>query len=288
MLRLLALFVCAVVATLPRSGKASDLIPIVAAENVYGDLVQQIGGAAVKVTSILSKPDQDPHLFEISPSVARATSAARIVVYNGIGYDAWMEKLLQANRNAQRDVVVVADVAGRTPGDNPHLWYDVSAMVRLAETLAGKLSSIDPVHQAEYTRNGAAFQQSVQPILAKITQLRARLAGAPVTATEPVFGYMFDALGLTVRNTSFQRAVMNDTEPSASDVSAFETDLRTHRVRLLLYNTQASDPVARRMEKLARTIGIPVVGATETAPPGQTYQTWIMRMLDAIDHAMPR
>jgi zinc/manganese transport system substrate-binding protein len=59
-------------------------INIVAAENFYGDIAKQIGGPDVNVTSILSNPDQDPHLFEVSPSVGRAVSAARIVIYNGI------------------------------------------------------------------------------------------------------------------------------------------------------------------------------------------------------------
>ena len=62
----------------------------------------------------------------------------------------------------------------------------------------------------------------------------------PVTATEPVFGYMAAALGLQMRNQRFQLAVMNDTEPSAGDVAAFERDLKTHKVKVLFYNKQAS------------------------------------------------
>src|SRR5271154_4702667 len=66
---------------------ARGTIGVVAAENFYGDVASQIGGAQVRVTSILSNRDEDPHLFEASPSVARAISAARIVVYSGIDYD---------------------------------------------------------------------------------------------------------------------------------------------------------------------------------------------------------
>jgi zinc/manganese transport system substrate-binding protein len=83
---------------------------------------------------------------------------------------------------------------------------------------------------------------------------------ATATATGPIFGYMFDALGMQVRNQSFQLAVMNNTEPSASDVAAFESDLKTHQVKLLIYNSQATDPIADRMEKIAR--GRPRAGAT--------------------------
>ena len=99
---------------------------------------------------------------------------------------------------------------------------------------------------------------------------------------------MFAALGMEVRNQSFQLSVMNDTEPSASDVAAFEDDLRTHKAKLLVYNSQASNPVAARMEKLARASHVPVVGATETEPAGKGYQAWMLGELDAIDRALPK
>jgi zinc/manganese transport system substrate-binding protein len=262
-------------------------VPVVAAENFYGDVAQQIGGSDVTVTSVLSNPDQDPHLFEASPSVARHVSAARIVIYSGIDYDPWMETLLKAAKAGDRQVIVVAELVGKKPGDNPHIWYDPATMQALATRLADDLGRADPAHQAAYQQRLAQFGTSLQPIQAKIASLRARLAGTPVTATEPVFGYMFEALGMQVRNLPFQMAVMNDTEPSASDVAAFENDLKTHKVRLLVYNSQASDPVADRMAKLARASHVPVVGAAETEPPGKTYQAWMMGELDALDRALP-
>ena len=154
--------------------------------------------------------------------------------------------------------------------------------------MAEELTRADPAHQADYQQRLTQFQQSLRPVETKIADLRDRLAGTPATATEPVFGYMFAALGMEVRNLSFQLAVMNNTEPSASDVAAFENDLKTHQVRLLVYNSQASDPVARRMEKLAKASHVPVLGATETEPPGKNYQTWMQGELDALDRALPR
>src|SRR5208282_1688483 len=123
-----------------RAQTARHPIDIVAAENFYGDLATQIGGPEVHVTSILSNPDQDPHLFEASPSVARALSAARIVVYNGIDYDPWMAKLLGAARSAERQTIVVADLIGRKTGDNPHIWYDPATMLACARALAAALT----------------------------------------------------------------------------------------------------------------------------------------------------
>jgi zinc/manganese transport system substrate-binding protein len=79
---------------------------------------------------------------------------------------------------------------------------------------------------------------------------------------------------------------MNDTEPSASDVAAFENDLKRHKVKLLVYNSQAASAQARRMLKLAEENKIPVVGAEETEPAGKTYQTWMTDELEAVDKAL--
>jgi zinc/manganese transport system substrate-binding protein len=284
-----ALVAIAALLATPMLASAATPITIVAAENFYGDVAQQIGGPAAKVTSILSNPDQDPHLFEASPSVARDIAAARIVVYSGIDYDPWMEKLLDASHARQRRTIVVAPLAARKSGDNPHAWYDTETMLAYAAVLTEVLAAADPADAAAFRQRLAQFQQSLQPVQAKIAMLRERLAGTKVTATEPIFGYMFDALGMLSRNQSFQLAVMNNTEPSASDVAAFENDLRKHQVKLLVYNSQASDPTAERMQKIAREAGIPVVGATETEPPGaNSYQEWMMSELNAIDQALPK
>jgi zinc/manganese transport system substrate-binding protein len=267
---------------------AGEPIVVLAAENFYGDIAQQIGGPDVKVTSILSNPNQDPHLFEASPSVARAVSTARIVIYNGLDYDPWMEKLLSAVASSDRAAIDVGKLAGKKPGDNPHIWYDPNTMLALAKRLADELSVVDPPHQADYRQRLAEFRQSLQPIDAKIAALRARLAGTPVAATEPVVNYLLDAMGMQVHDRRFQLAVMNDTEPGASDVVAFENDLENHRVRMLVYNSQASDPTADRMVRLARTSHIPVVAVTETEPPGKNYQEWLSSELDAVDQALPK
>ena len=279
---------CGLMGALSIAGAQAAPVSIVAAENFYGDVATQIGGSDVKVKSILTNPDQDPHLFEASPSVARAISDARIVVLSGIDYDPWMEKLLSAARSTERKTIVVADLIGKKSGDNPHIWYAPATMLAFAKRLTEDLSEVDPPHRDAYQQRLARFEQSLQPVEAKLQDLRERLAGTPVTATEPIFGYMFEALGMQVRNQAFQLAVMNNTEPGASDVAAFEDDLKTHQVKLLVYNSQASDPAALRMVKLAKSAHIPVVGATETEPPGKTYQEWMLSELEAVDHALPR
>jgi zinc/manganese transport system substrate-binding protein len=270
------------------STAAAAPVTVVAAENFYGDIARQIGGTQVAVTSILTNPDQDPHEFEASPSTARAFANAAVVIVNGAGYDGWAEKLLSASPAAPRAVVVVAALVRKTAGDNPHVWYDPAAMPALAEALYGLLVKLDPVHQADYARRLTTFGRSIKPLEDRIAEMRSKYSGKPVTATEPVFGYMAAALGLDMRNAGFQLAVMNDTEPSAGAVAAFEKDLRARTVKVLLYNSQTSQALTRRMQKIATQAGVPVVGVTETEPRGKDYQEWMLSQLDALDRALAR
>ena len=269
-----------------RAHATTPVLHIIAAENFYGDVARQIAGPDAQVTSILSNPDQDPHLFEASPSVARALTQATITISNGADYDPWMSTLLVAAPADGRRDIVVASLMGAGTGSNPHLWYDPRTMKRLARVFADALDKADPQQKTSHDAARDRFLASLAPIDARIEKIRRRFGDTLVTATEPVFGLMSNALGFVMRNERFQLAVMNNTEPRASDIAAFENDLRGHRVSLLFYNSQASDSAARRLLDIARHAGIPVVGVTETEPLGQDYQHWMMGELDAVDHVL--
>jgi zinc/manganese transport system substrate-binding protein len=269
-----------------RAPAADGKIAIVAAENFYGNVVQQIGGDRVSVVSVLSNPEQDPHLFEVSPTIIRQVAAARIVVYNGADYDPWIEKLLRVTPAAGRVAIVAADLVNQKAGDNPHLWYDPSTMSAVAKALAAALVAADSGHKDDYTARLKTFLASLEPLNQKIAAIRGKYAGVAVTASEPVFGWMAEALKLQMRNERFQLAIMNDTEPSARDFAAFERDLKTHKVEVMFYNKQASNNVVRHLLDLARASNIPIVGVTETAPPGVSYQDWMCSVLDATQRAL--
>ena len=261
-------------------------VKVVAAENFYGDVVKQLGGDHVQVSSILSNPDEDPHLFEASPKTARALQNAALVVYNGADYDPWMDKLLAASKREKRTTIVAAQLTGKKSGDNPHLWYDPATMPTVARAVSQYLVQADPAHKGDYDARLATFLASMKPVDDKVADLKAHYKGVPVTATEPVFGYMADAIGLDVRNGRFQLAVMNDTEPSASDIAAFEKDLKERRVHVLIYNSQATDALTKRMLKVAQDSHVPSISVTETLPAGKTFQTWMSSQLDRLSAAL--
>ena len=278
-----AAFAALIVAATPAF---AEPVKVVAAENFYGDVAKQIGGANVAVVSLLSNPDQDPHAFEASPAAARALTDAKIVIVNGAGYDPWMETLLQADKTAGRKAIVVAALVGHKPGDNPHLWYDPAYVKAAAKALVADLVAVDPAHQADYVQGEAAFVDSLKPLEAKIADMRQKYAGQPVIASEPVFGYQAGLIGLQVHNEKFALAVMNGAEPTPSAVAAFENDLKGRKVKAMLYNAQASEPAVQRLVRMAKDNAIAVVGVSETEPPATTYQKWMLGQLEALDAAL--
>jgi len=276
----------ALAALVPAARASDSKIAVVAAENFYGDLAQQLGADRVAVTSVLSNPDQDPHLFEATPGVVRQIAAAQIVVYNGAAYDQWMENVLKVTPKSGRAVIVAADLAHKKAGDNPHFWYDPATMPTVATAIADALSATDPAHKDEYNARLKIFLASLAPLNEKIAAIRDRYSGTPVAATEPVFGYMAAALKLKMGNGLFQAAVMNDTEPSASAFASFEDDLKMRRVRVLFYNKQAVNNLVQHLVEIARVANIPVVAITETCPSGLSYQDWMMNELSATEKAL--
>jgi zinc/manganese transport system substrate-binding protein len=273
-------------AALAISAAHAEPIKIVAAENFYGDVAEQIGGPNVAVASILTNPEQDPHEFEASTSTARLIADAKLVIYNGADYDPWAVKLLSASKAPAREVIDVAKLVDRKAGANPHIWYDPPTMPAYAKALAAALSKLDPSHMVDYAANLDAFDKSMKPLNDKVAELRNKYAGTPATATEPVFGYMATALGLKMRNERFQLAVMNDTEPSAAQIAAFEKDLKARTVKVLFYNSQTSEALTERMRAIANESNVPIVGVTETEPAGKRYQEWMLSQLTALDRAL--
>lgn len=263
---------------------ASGKVQVVASTNVYGDLVRQIGGPHVSVTSILSKPNADPHLFEPGTVSGLAVAQARLVVQNGLGYDDFIVKLERAAPSSRRRVLVVADVIRH--GSNPHLWYDLPQIPKVAAAIARALGTADPPHAASYRDAARRFSTSLRPVLAA---LRALPRGAPVAETEPVPGYLIAAAGLrNLAPGSFTRQIEQGNEPSAAGLSAMESLLVHHEVKALLYNEQAVSPITARLAALATSEGVGVVPITETLPSGLDYQAWQLRQIVSLRRTLAR
>lgn len=264
-------------------------IPVVAAENFYGDVAEQLGGDRVSVTSIISDPNVDPHAYETNAKDAAAVADARLVVQNGVGYDAFIDHLLAASPNPRRMVIVVAALTGHKEGDNAHLWYAPSTIPRVALAITSALSHTDPSNRSFYQARHQVFEDSLRPLVRAVAQIRGRYAGAPIAATEPVFEYMSQALGLRILTPqAFQKAIEEGVDPSAAALAQMEDQLRKRQVRVLVYNTQTVSSITRRVRQLADQAGIPVVGVSETEPPGKSFQQWMVGQLENLVAALSR
>ncbi len=273
----------------PAPSAKSGLINAIGAENEYADVLGQIGGRYVHVSSILNNPNTDPHTFESSPSVAAAVSAAQLIVQNGIGYDTFMNKIESASPNASRKVIVVQHLLGlpdSTP--NPHLWYDPKTMPAAAKAMAADLASLQPLHAAYFSANLSKFDASLTPWLNAIATFKTQHPGVTAATTEPVADYLLTAMGINnLTPWQFQADIMNGVDPSPQDVTLENGFFTKHAVKVFCYNQQVVDSLTTSIRLGALKAGVPVVGVYETMPtPGYDYQSWMLAEVNAIEKAV--
>lgn len=265
------------------STQHTNKIKIVAAENFYGETARAVGGEHVTVTSIITNPSVDPHEFEPTTQTAKKVADAQVVIYNGIGYDNWMAKLISSSNDGRKSIIRVGDdVMGKKVGENEHVWYIPETMPRLATTLANKLAKIDPKHARDYHHNAAAFRRSLQPFLNLVAQLKQQHS-KNVEVTEPVFDYMLNDLNYKVINRKFSLAVEEGTDPRPRDMIQMQNDLKNHKVAFLVENIQVKSPTVSRLVRLAKENHVPVVKVTESLPKGKDYKTWMIDQLKQIE-----
>jgi zinc/manganese transport system substrate-binding protein len=265
----------------------TQVVRVVAAENVWGSVAAQIGGRGVRVTSIISSPNADPHLFATDATDAAALARAQVVVENGAGYDPWMRSLLSADGGNPRlvDVASVLHVAGDNP--NPHLWYAVGRLHTVAAAIARALTRTAPGDAVMFRAHLATFDASLRPLESTIASIRSRFHGVGVAYTERVPGYVVAAAHLDDKTPpGFAQSVEDGVDPAVADTVAMRRLLEQHDVRVLLYNVQTVTPVTTQMRALARRHGIPVVGVSETMPAGLSYQQWQLSQLRALLYAL--
>ena len=269
--------------------RAAGVIQAIGVENEYADVIGQIGGDYVHVTTIISDPNTDPHSFEVSPKIAANVAGADLIVENGLGYDSWVDKMIAAAPKTGRQVINVQQLR-KLPDDtaNPHLWYDPTTMPLVAQAIAEKLSALDPAHAAVFAEREKAFEASLKPWLAALATFKSRFPDTAVAVTEPVGDYMLQAAGAKIATPwALEAAIMNDTDPAPQDVTTQNNLLKNGSVKVFLYNQQVTDPLTQSFLELAHKKGIPVVGVYETMPtPGYTYQSWMLAEVAALTKAV--
>jgi zinc/manganese transport system substrate-binding protein len=273
------------------AGSSSVTLNVVASTNVYGDIVKQIAGAKVQITSIITDPDADPHSYEANTQNQLALSKANLVIENGGGYDDFVDTMLKAANNSSAKVLNVVDISGKTASAggelNEHVWYDFPTVEKLTDEIVSALSAGDSADASTFSANAATFKQKLQGFEATETSIKSAHSGEGVAITEPVPLYMLDACGLDNKTPGeFSEAIEEGTDVSPT-VLKETLDLFTNKdIKLLAYNEQTSGPETEQVLRAAKANNIAVVPVTETLPAGKDYLTWMSSNLSAIQSAL--
>jgi zinc/manganese transport system substrate-binding protein len=262
---------------------------VVAAEDFWGSIAEQIGGDRVQVTDIITNPAADPHDYEPTSEDARELAAAQVAIVNGIGYDEWASKLLEANGSGEQTVLEVGEALGLEAGDNPHQWYSPTSVHRVIAAIVSDFEAADPGHYSYYETRRKSFEgRALGRYDELIAQIRKRYGGTPIGASESIFEPLASALGLKLETPrGFLDAVAEGTEPTPADKSEADRQIADGQIDLWVYNSQNATPDVKRLNEAAEAGGIPIATVTETlTPEGASFQAWMVRELEGIERAL--
>ena len=262
---------------------------VVAAENVWGSIASQLGGDRVTVTSIIDNPNADPHDYEPTADDARSFASASFVIENGVGYDPWAQRLLDANPVPSRGVLDVGTLVGEPTGGNPHRWYSPSDVQLVIDAITTGYMKMDPQDASYFTQQRISFEtKGLAQYHAIIAGIKSTYAGTPVGASESIFALMAPALGLNlITPPAFLTAISEGSEPTAADKATIDHQIASHEIKVYVYNSQNATPDVQRQIDEARAAGIPISTITETlVPAGATFQAWQVAQLQALEAAL--
>jgi zinc/manganese transport system substrate-binding protein len=268
---------------------SSGKLNVVAAEDFWGSIAQQLGGDRVEVTNVITNPAADPHDYEPSAEDARTMAGAQMAIVNGVGYDQWATKLLEANPSAGRTVLTVGDLLGLRDGDNPHQWYSPASVQKVIARITADYKQADPDHAAYFDAQRHRFESAgLGSYRRLISQIRSRYAGTPVGASESIFEPLARALDLKlITPPGFMNGIAEGTEPTPGDKITVDRQIAERQIKLWVFNSQNATPDVQRLTIAAKGAGIPVATVTETlTPEGASFQAWMTRELKGLASAL--
>ena len=248
-------------------------VTVVASTDVWGSVASAVAREHASVQSVETGVTADPHSYEARPADVAAIADASLVVYNGGGYDHWVDDVLAGDPEV--DAVDAYSLRGTQQRANEHVFYDVDIAKAVAEEIAKRLTEIEPAHADDYRSNAAEFGRQADAIAESQRAIGKAHPSGSVVATEPVAYYLLRDAGITDRTPpGFASAVEEGDDPSPADVAAMLDLINTHQVSVLLFNPQTETAATKQIEDAARRASLPVVTVTETLPRGVDYLTW--------------
>jgi zinc/manganese transport system substrate-binding protein len=262
---------------------ADGRIAVVASTNVWGSVAQAVGGSDVSVRSLINDPSADPHSYSDKPEDATLLTDAKLVVYNGGGYDDFFTKLVSA-AGADAKQINAYSLSGYPEGENEHVWYDFATVKKVADKVADELGAIDPANKDTYEANAKTFDGRLDDLTTKA----AAIPDGKVVSTEPVAHYLLKAAGMTdVTPQAFSEAVEEETDPPVVAVADTTDLISNKKIVALVNNDQTETNVTNQLISAAKKARIPVINVSETLPQGVTgYVEWMTSQVDSLAGAV--
>lgn len=286
---------------------AAEPLRAVATFSILADLVRQVGGAQVSVTSLVG-PNADAHSYNPAPADSRTLAQAQIIVVNGLGFEGWIDRLVRASGTRAPVVVASAGVKtvaadpehshdhahdhGRDAAEaaDPHAWQSVANVRIYVANIRDGLAKADPAHAEDYARNAEAYLAALDGLEGEI---RRTVAGIPpehrrVITTHDSFGYFSAAYGLAF---IAPQGVSTASEASPRDVARIIRQIRRDKVPAVFLETIV-DP--RLMQQVARESGARIGGKVYSDSlsgpdgPAPTYVEMMRTNLRAFSTALGR
>ena len=257
-----------------------DRMNVVATFSILGDLVKNVGGDRVEVSTLVG-PNGDVHVYLPTPGDARKLAAAKVVFVNGLGLEGWVTRLISASSTKASIVIASEGIKPRKmkdehdTGDVPdaHAWQSVANAKIYVANIRDGLIALDPAGKASYDANATAYlgkldelEKQVAVTIAKIPVDRRK-----IITTHDAFGYFSDAYGMTF---IAPEGVSTDAEPSAKDLAKIITQIKMQKIPAV-FMENITDP--RLMEEIARETGATIGGTlysdalSDPSGPAGTY-----------------
>ena len=284
----------------------SGALQVVTSTNVYGSIVETVGGQNVEVTAIVNSLSQDPHSYAATVQDKLAVSKADLLVENGGGYDPFLHQLADSVEMDHDYVLSAVGISGVAPEDeahaeeeahsedehdhgsfNEHVWYNLDAMADLADAIGEKLAELDPANADTYESNADTFAEEVAGLQGQAEALASEADGSTVAATEPVPAYLLEAAGLKdATPADYTEAIEEGADVPVAALNEMQELVQSRSVAFLAYNEQTEGPQTQAVRSTAEAASVPVVQFTETLPEGEDYLSWMSANVENIAEAL--
>ena len=285
---------------------ASGKLRVVATYSILGDLVKNVTGDTAEVVTLVG-PDGDAHTFDPSPQDGMTVADAQLVFENGVGFEAWLDKLHSSSGSRAPRVVVTKGLELREgpcdhgpkekqePGhkheDDPHVWHDVRNAIHMVGVIRDALCELDPTRAEEYRANAAAYLARLEALH---TWVQKEVEPLPpdrrkLVTNHDTFGYFADRYGFKVAGTVLQSVSTEAGDPSAAEFAKLIEAVRAAKVPAIFAENVHNPKLVERLAaecgvKLAPPLYTDALGQPGTT--GDTYENMVRHNITTIVAAL--